>query len=54
MMTQSLADLHRSLVIPMEPAPERAMAAVGHATVTRRDTSAATILPFRSREEDAD
>lgn len=54
MMTQSLADLHRALVIPMEPAPERAIAAVGTSSVTPRESNAATILPFRGREDAPD
>lgn len=47
MMAQSLADLHRSLVTPIEEqAAERASIAAGSAGPVRADTHGARILPF--------
>lgn len=48
MMTQSLADLHRSLVIPLEAQqPRQAAMAGGARSVSTAPAPAATVLPFR-------
>jgi hypothetical protein len=53
MMTQSLADLHRTLVIPLEPQPpKRAAMAGGVRPVTAAPTPQATVLQFRAPETD--
>lgn len=49
MMAQSLADLHRSLVTPIEEqAAERASVAAGSPQPLRADPSGARILPFNA------